>query len=222
MSATDTTFSPADVTAETRIGDVLETVICSRCGGSGRMPFSAYGGICFKCGGAGSCDTKRGAAARAFYRSLVRTPVEGLRAGDRILSEGFVAGTMSVPSRWVTVESVQDNAQVAAETGSYEAALSACGSCGVLSDADAVERAAAEGATLFPITRDGKPAMACFRGTRVEAVSKSGERHASTGDRAVLAKVDSEVCRAIYRTVAEYQENLTKAGTPRKRTRWAA
>lgn len=207
------------ITADTKLASILESVICSRCGGTGRMPFSYAGGTCFKCGGTGSCYTKRGAAAREFYRSLARTSVKALHPGDKVLSEGFTAGTFTQPSRWVTVQSVQDTAQVAAAAGSYSEALAACGSCSLITDTDKALAAVESGATLIPRPDGG---WAVFSGIRVESVSKSGERCSVTGDGDVQTTLDPAVRVAILKTVAEFQDSLTKAGKPRKGSRWAA
>jgi hypothetical protein len=210
---------PVTISADTKLSAILESVTCGRCGGSGRMPYSVANGVCFKCGGSGRCYTKRGAAARAFYRSLARTQVTALMPGDKILSQGFTAGSFTQPSRWVTVERVSDNAQIAAEAGDYASALKACGSASLIADADKVLAAAERGATLYPRS-DGT--MAGFEGIRVEATSKSGERVSSCGGGPVQTTLDPAVKVAILKTVAEFQESLTKAGKPRKGTRWAA
>jgi hypothetical protein len=216
------TTSPAEsvtITSSTKLSAILESVTCGRCGGSGRMPYSVMNGVCFKCGGTGSVYTKRGAAARGFYRSLARTAPEALVPGDKFVSEGFTAGTFTQPSRWVTVESVQDNAQVAADAGSYSEALRACGSAAIITDADKALAAAERGATLLA-RKPGE--YAAFEGICVTAVSKNGERCSSTGSGSVQTTLDPAVKVAILKTAAEYQESLTKAGKPRKGSRWAA
>jgi DnaJ-class molecular chaperone len=42
----------------------FETTTCDRCGGSGYMPYAAYGGVCFKCNKAGVVYTRAGRAVR--------------------------------------------------------------------------------------------------------------------------------------------------------------
>lgn len=217
MNATENTIT---ITRETSTSTIFESVICSRCGGSGRMPYSVANGVCFKCGGGGTTLTKRGAAARAFYRSLVETPVAALQSGERVHYQGFQAGSYHQASAWVTVERVSDNAAVAAEAGSYDEALKACGSCHELSDPEKIEAAYQRGATLLPNRRGS---YGCFEGLRVEGTTKDGMSYSlgAMRDGTMLAKIDGAVKVAILKTVAEYQETLTKAGKPRKGSRWA-
>jgi hypothetical protein len=61
-----------------------ERETCSRCGGTGRMPFAVYGGICFKCGGQGFALTKRGAEAERYLRELRSVPAQNLKVGQLI------------------------------------------------------------------------------------------------------------------------------------------
>lgn len=223
MSAIElTTTPPAEVTAETKLSALLETRACGRCSGTGSFgPMSVMGGRCFKCGGTGRLYTKRGQAALDFYRGLAYTPVEGIAPGDKVRYDGFQAGSLTVPSRWLTVERIVDTAAEAAEAGTYEAALKAAGSCSILKTAEAVEKAAEAGATILPTPRDGEYAV--FSGLRIEAVSKTGESFSlgeSKGSRKMVP-LDRSVKLAILKTVAEYQLTLTKSGTPRKGTRWA-
>jgi hypothetical protein len=78
----------------------FETRTCSRCGGSGKMPFAVYGGICFKCNGAGKFYTKRGRAAHDFLQRLRSRKAGELTAGMLVWFEGFSAGSFTVPSRF--------------------------------------------------------------------------------------------------------------------------
>lgn len=80
---------------------------CSRCGGSGKMPFSVYAGICFKCHGAGYVLTKRGRAASQKFTELMSKRADELVAGDKVRIDGFSAGSFSVPTKWYEVESVE-------------------------------------------------------------------------------------------------------------------
>ena len=49
----------------------LETVTCSRCGGSGSYSYcTAFGSRCFKCHGKGKVYTKRGLAAYHYLRKI--------------------------------------------------------------------------------------------------------------------------------------------------------
>lgn len=59
----------AQVTAENyaEFGVYYAMETCGRCGGTGMMPFAAYGGVCFKCGRAGRHFTPAG---RKAYHAL--------------------------------------------------------------------------------------------------------------------------------------------------------
>lgn len=48
-----------------------ERVTCDRCGGTGTMPFSAWGGVCLKCMGPGTVLTRAGKAARDKYTAYL-------------------------------------------------------------------------------------------------------------------------------------------------------
>lgn len=74
----------------------FETAPCSRCGGSGEYSrCQTWGTACFSCGrpgqrGSGRALTKRGAAAREFYLSLLpRKFVPDLQPGDVILTDHY-------------------------------------------------------------------------------------------------------------------------------------
>jgi hypothetical protein len=83
---------------------LFESRTCSRCGGTGRY---AGFGACFLCGGAGYKLTPRGRAAQRYLDALRRIPAEQFVPGMLILAEGFTAGSMTVPSKWHTVERVE-------------------------------------------------------------------------------------------------------------------
>lgn len=100
---TTTLKSPSRATRKT---PMLEAVTCSRCGGSGRMPFSVCNGWCFKCHGAGYALTTRGRAASAFLRNLLSKPTKALATGDVFFKAGYSAGSFSEPDRWMQVTSV--------------------------------------------------------------------------------------------------------------------
>jgi len=95
---------------------LFESVRCSRCGGTGRMPFSVMNGICFKCGGNGFVLTKRGRAAQNFLNAMRQLPAEEFKPGDLICSEGFCAGSINVQTTWHKVVEVRI---VEARTASY-------------------------------------------------------------------------------------------------------
>lgn len=76
----------------------FQTDDCSRCGGTGRMPYSAYGGVCFKCNGHGKTMTAAGRAARKTFLATRAAACSRKRAdevvpGDRISTD--LAGTGS-------------------------------------------------------------------------------------------------------------------------------
>jgi hypothetical protein len=66
-----------------------ETATCTRCGGSGQMPFAAYGGRCFKCNGNGETMTAAGRRARAkveaYAAEHLMVPASAVRPGDKIV-----------------------------------------------------------------------------------------------------------------------------------------
>ena len=63
----------------------FESQVCSRCGGSGHFSFNLmHGTVCYGCSGSGVKYTKRGLAAKEFFRSLMEVPVEELQVGDYI------------------------------------------------------------------------------------------------------------------------------------------
>jgi hypothetical protein len=83
----------------------LETVTCSRCGGSGEYSYcQMYGRTCFKCSGAKRIYTKRGFAAAQFLKALWSKTASELKVGDKILCDG-IPGYLA--SKWGTVESIR-------------------------------------------------------------------------------------------------------------------
>jgi len=68
-----------------------ERETCSRCGGTGRMPFSVYNGLCFKCHGVGFALTKRGVAAENYLRALRSQPARELKVGQSIRVQSITA-----------------------------------------------------------------------------------------------------------------------------------
>lgn len=69
---------------------VFEMQDCSRCGGSGKMPFAVYGGQCFKCHGSGQVMTPKGRRAYKKYLEvrevLCSVAASSLKAGDKIVN----------------------------------------------------------------------------------------------------------------------------------------
>lgn len=63
----------------------LETVVCSRCGGTGHYSYNSMTGtVCFKCGGRKKVLTKRGSAANEFLRKLRSKQAKDIVAGEEI------------------------------------------------------------------------------------------------------------------------------------------
>ncbi|NLP65551.1 hypothetical protein [Paraburkholderia sacchari] len=70
--------------------DQLETMTCSRCGGSGHFSYNQiHGTRCYGCNGTGKKYTKRGAAAAKFLSDLRSIPAEQFKVGDLILYQGI-------------------------------------------------------------------------------------------------------------------------------------
>lgn len=64
---------------------VFETIICSRCGGTGHYSYcETHGTRCFECEGTGMALTTRGKAARAFFNKLRETTAGQVEVGMRI------------------------------------------------------------------------------------------------------------------------------------------
>lgn len=68
---------------------IFEKTECSRCGGSGKYSSHAlYGRTCFKCHGAKTVLTKRGLAARSYFKECLATKVTDLEVGNHIWRDG--------------------------------------------------------------------------------------------------------------------------------------
>lgn len=71
----------------------LESVVCGRCGGSGKFgPTCVWNGICFGCSGSGRKYTKRGAAAALFLEHLREVPIETLKVGETVRQSSITMG----------------------------------------------------------------------------------------------------------------------------------
>ena len=83
---------------------MLETEVCSRCGGSGRYSYcQMYGDRCFKCFGKGNVLTKRGKVANDYLRSIRSKRADQIVAGDVIRDDGIPGFS---GAQWCTVLSV--------------------------------------------------------------------------------------------------------------------
>lgn len=87
-----------------------ETEDCSRCGGSGTMPYSVYGGACFKCNRKGRTMTRAGRTAHAkaqeWAAANLTVAASSVKVGDRIVTS---SGTRTVTA--VDVKLGQGNGQ---------------------------------------------------------------------------------------------------------------
>jgi hypothetical protein len=140
----------------------FETETCSRCGGTGTFSYCArYGRTCFKCRGTGVTLTKRGAAAKARYETLLSRPFGEVQVGDFVFA-GFPE--MGKAIKWRRVLSIEpdrfnDGYSLAKLTGDYE--LNYCVSTPVKSiSTEAQRQAALEQALQYQetLTKAGKPA----------------------------------------------------------------
>lgn len=83
----------------------FETETCTRCGGCGNYSFNLmYGTVCFGCGGKGWRFTKRGAAAKGLYVSLISRPARLLQPGDLFRSTSS--------EKWVRVLAVGESEHI--------------------------------------------------------------------------------------------------------------
>lgn len=78
-----------------KLGDIFESITCSRCGGEGRLFVysNVQGGTCFKCNGAKRTFTDRGQRDLAAYRAAVDAvtlkPVTAVKPGDAVRSDNM-------------------------------------------------------------------------------------------------------------------------------------
>lgn len=77
-----------------------ESQDCSRCGGSGSMPYSVYGGACFKCNRKGVTMTRAGRTAHAkvqeWAAANLTVAASSLKVGDRIITTSGTATVTAV------------------------------------------------------------------------------------------------------------------------------
>jgi hypothetical protein len=189
--------APAEITQETRLADVIETRSCSRCGGCGEYSFNMMDGTrCFGCGGSGVQQTKRGSAARALYTALTSMEAAYVRPGDVLWDPHYGR---------CRVEAVTANADDQ-HTGRILPA-----------DDPALLEAAERGATIIP--REGGEKAVVYEGLNIKTDRiRFGGTLPEKGMQLLISK---EMRCAVLKTVAEYQAALTKAGKPRKASRYA-
>lgn len=150
----------------------LETVTCTRCGGTGNYSYcQMYGSRCFKCHGSGKQYTKRGHAAALYLESLRRRKGADVKVGDWIKMYG-IAGF--------------------SKTTFYKVETIACTFAPGYSNHGQLE----------------------FHG--VSAKGETMGYHTGPDGDVPLGFGKAEKM-AQYAKAVEYQNTLTKAGTPRKR-----
>lgn len=77
---------------------LFEHTECTRCGGSGKMPYSVEGGRCFKCGGVGATLTKRGRAAQDYLTEMNEIDPADVKIGDKIWFKLWFPGDRIIES----------------------------------------------------------------------------------------------------------------------------
>src|SRR5262245_43139450 len=96
---------------ETEKSTSLETITCSRCGGSGQFSYcQRWGTTCFKCVGRKRVYTKRGAAARRYMENLLSVPASQLQPGMKVRALVISKGGEVIGDKWSLVEAIEDNA----------------------------------------------------------------------------------------------------------------
>lgn len=174
MTTNDTTNATTKVTT-------FECETCSRCGGSGEYSYcTMYGTTCFKCRGAKRVYTKRGAAAKAYLRTLRSRKASELKVGDKIKWNGLGKPV------FVTIESIEAH-DFAKHGGS--------------------------------ITRDETTGEYKYSGPKDAIQIKTNKVTFSCValDSEYEVLLSEEEQQATFAKALEYQNTLTKSGTPRKR-----
>lgn len=97
MNATTATQELPMTDTRIAVKMTFDSETCSRCGGSGTMPFSAYNGVCLKCNRAGVVLTRNGKTARgkveAWAEANLTVPASTVEPGQRVKS-GSLSGTV--------------------------------------------------------------------------------------------------------------------------------
>ena len=81
----------------------FEQCPCTRCGGTGSMPYSVYGGVCFKCNGVGHQLTPAGRSAHALYESLIAEASVTVQAWQVAVGDTVTYASDRM-NRWFLVE----------------------------------------------------------------------------------------------------------------------
>lgn len=195
----------------------FESGTCARCGGTGTTPYKwVHGGVCFGCGGTGVKLTKRGAAAAAFYRESLTLPASEIEIGMKVLSEGFTAGSFSQASKWITIDQIEN-----------EADLRFGGTILTADAADQILEMVEAGASATPC-KSGRnwdvPAFTMHYGLSISGTDKRGERMTwggVTAEYRMRVAQTGEQKQAKMAAAKAYELTLTKSGTVRKAARAA-
>lgn len=86
----------------------FEMTTCTRCGGTGQMPFAVAGGACFKCHRKGEVMTPKGRAAHKrineWAANNLMVEVGDLAPGDRIMASNRALGGPRVVAQVLSIE----------------------------------------------------------------------------------------------------------------------
>lgn len=198
----------------------FELEVCSRCQGGGTYSYcQEYGDKCFKCQGTGHVLTKRGAAAKAYYKSLCTIHADSIKIGDLIEATGigrggrafiYLAKVSDIRSRKAILTVTKTMRQDGIMNVSHKIEYSYSDEFSVLSSS---------GST---IERPNDAGYATGEGVFVEEYTEySFETHSDkygiasqTASKMVLTyPIDNA---ALIAKALEYQANLTKMGKERK------
>lgn len=152
----------------------FQTDDCSRCGGTGRMPYSAYGGVCFKCNGHTTVMTRAGVAARKAFlaaraAACTKKRADEVQVGDRISLD--LAGTGA--NGFKTVVEIQQQASSLRKLTQEEIASGKTGSHGEYTrDESKIDLVCAK--VVIPIARDQEVLVfsEAAQATAIQAVLK--------------------------------------------------
>lgn len=200
----------------------FELEVCSRCGGSSTYSYcQEYGNKCFKCAGSGHVLTKRGAAAKAYYKSLCTIPAEMVKIGDIVECTGITRGSRA----FIYVAQVTDiRSRKAIKTVTKSMRID-----GIMNVSHTIEYSNHEGFGVISssgatIERSNDPGYSTGAGVFVEEYTEySFETHSDkygisrqTVHGMVLTyPIDNA---ALIAKTMVYQDNLTKMGKERKRS----
>lgn len=132
---------------------VFECDVCSRCGGTGEYSFNQMDGTrCYGCNGTGWSYTKRGKAAREFYRKSLTKRADELRVGDQIV---YIKSVHTI--RNIVIEG--DRINVECDWFSNKGAADGCYDI-AWTDVERAEKLAAAVAYQETLNKAGKPKKA--------------------------------------------------------------